>query len=124
MTNSLRLAAIGLVLALAGTSLVAQTTFEGTLVDSKCYLEMNETDNDHGNMQACGTMCLRQGAPAAVVTRDGQFHPIITFSAALAEYVGEQIRVAGSLRNGAILPTSVQVNRNGRWEEVKLGGMM
>ena len=107
----------------AVVSLGAQTTYEGTLVDSKCYLGMNETGNDHGQMKACGTMCLKGGTPAAIVTKDKQFHALIAPSGALADYVGQQIRVVGSLHNGAILAKSVQVNKGGRWEEVKLGGM-
>ncbi|MBI2186419.1 MAG: hypothetical protein HYU37_04765 [Acidobacteria bacterium] len=124
MGRDIRLAAV--VLAASVLSVVsagAQATYEGTLVDSKCYLGMGETDNDHGSMKACGTMCLRGGTPAGLLTKDKQFHALIAPSTSLADYVGQQIRVVGSLHNGAILAKSVQVNKGGRWEEVKLGGM-
>ncbi len=75
-------------------------------------------------MKACGTICLRAGTPAAILTRDKQFHAIIAPSAALADYVGQQIRVTGSLHNGAILAMAVQVNKGGRWEDVKIDAMM
>lgn len=98
---------------------------EGTLVDSKCYLKDNAlTGNDHGPMKQCGTMCLKAGTPAAVLTKDKKFHAIIAPSSALAEHVGEKVRVNGSLHNGSILAEKVEVNKAGKWEEVKLGTMM
>jgi hypothetical protein len=125
MTIKARFAALVLFASVfAVGSLGAQTTYEGTLVDSKCFLGMNEAGNDHGAMKACGTMCLKGGTPAALLTKDKQFHALVAPSTALAEYVGQQIRVVGSLHNGAILAKSVQVNKGGRWEEVKLGAMM
>ena len=124
MTKYIRVAAALIVTAvLAVATAGAQTTYEGTLVDSTCYLGMGEADNDHGPMKACGTMCLRGGTPAGLLTKDKQFHALIASSTALADYVGQQIRVVGTLHNGAILAKSVQVNKGGRWEEVKIGGM-
>lgn len=102
----------------------ADATVEGTLVDSKCYLGGGETGNDHGPMKECGTMCLKGGTPAAVLTKDKKFHAIIAPSIVLAPYVGQQVRVTGSVNNGSILAKSVAVNKGGKWEEVKLGAMM
>lgn len=125
MRNIVRLAAlVAFAAVFAVASLGAQTTYEGTLVDSKCYLGMNESGNDHGAMKACGTMCLKGGTPAAILTKDKQFHALIAPAGALADHVGQQVRVVGSLHNGSILAKSVQVNKGGRWEEVKLGAMM
>lgn len=125
--NRVRFGAIGLALALVPVALGAQgnTTIEGTLVDSKCYLsDTSLTANDHGTMKECGTMCLKGGTPAAVITRDGKFHPIIAASIALAPHVGQTVRVNGALHNGAVLAKKVEIRKNGRWEEVKLGAMM
>lgn len=98
---------------------------EGTLVDSKCYLKDNSlTGNDHGPMKQSGTMCLKAGTPAAVLTKDKKFHAIIAPSSALAEHVGEKVRVNGSLHNGSILADKIEVSKEGKWEEVKLGAMM
>ncbi|MEW5979644.1 MAG: hypothetical protein AB1898_27920 [Acidobacteriota bacterium] len=98
---------------------------EGILVDSKCYLKDNSLiGNDHGPMKQCGTMCLKAGTPAAVLTKDKKFHAIIAPSSALADIVGEKVRVNGSLHSGSILADKVEVNKSGKWEEVKLGAMM
>jgi len=102
----------------------ADATVEGTLVDSKCYLGGGEVGNDHGAMKECGTMCLKGGTPAAVLTKDKKFHAIIAPAGVLAPYVGQQVRVIGSITNGSILAKSVAVNKAGKWEEVKLGAMM
>ena len=69
----------GLTLAVSMSSLLAQSgSWEGTLVDSKCYLADNSlTGNDHGAMKECGTICLKMGQPAGLVTPDKSFHPII-----------------------------------------------
>jgi hypothetical protein len=99
-------------------------TVEGTLVDAKCYLGQGEKGNDHGGMQGCGTMCLKGGSTAGVVTKTGSFHALVAPAPALAEYVGQTVRVSGTERNGALLAKKVEVNKGGKWQEVKLGGMM
>jgi hypothetical protein len=100
-------------------------TLEGTLVDSKCYLADNANiGNDHGPVKGCGTICLKGGTPGALLTKDKKFHAILAPSLVLAPYVGQTIRVNGTLHNGAILASKVEVNKDGKWEEVKLGVMM
>jgi hypothetical protein len=102
-----------------------ETTLEGTLVDSKCYLSDNSlAGNDHGPTKNCGTMCLKGGTPAGILSKDKKFHALIAPAGALADYVGQQVRATGSLHNGSLLAKKVEVNRNGKWEEVKLGAMM
>ncbi len=116
-----------LVLALAVGVAFAQkeATFEGTLVDSKCYLKDNSlTGNDHGPMKECGTMCLKGGTPGGLLTKDKKFHAILAPSLVLAPFVGQQVRVNGTVHNGAILASKVEVSKGGKWEEVKLGAMM
>ncbi len=103
----------------------AESTIEGTLVDSKCYLSDNSlTGNDHGAMKECGTMCLKGGTPAAVLSQDKKFTAIIAPSVPLAPHVGQQVRVTGEQHSGSILAKRVEVKKNGKWEEVKLGAMM
>lgn len=100
-------------------------TFEGTLVDSKCYLKDNSlTGNDHGPMKECGTMCLKGGTPPGLLTKAGKFHALLAPSLVLAPYVGQTIRVNGTLHNGAIAAEKVEVKKGDKWEEVKLGMMM
>lgn len=117
---------LALALAIGASVSVAQkeVTLQGTLVDSKCYLAGGETGNDHGPMKNCGTMCLKGGTPAGLLTKDKQFHAIIAPSTALADYVGQTIRVQGTNHNGSIMAKKVEVQKNGKWEEVKLGAMM
>ncbi len=100
-------------------------TLEGTLVDSRCYLKDNSlTGNDHGPVKECGTMCLKGGTPGALLTKDKKFHAILAPSLVLAPYVGQTIRVSGSIHNGAIAADKVEIQKDGKWEEVKLGVMM
>lgn len=102
-----------------------ERTIEGTLVDSKCYLSDNSlTGNDHGAMKECGTMCLKGGSPAGVLAKDKTFTAIIAPSIPLAPHVGRQVRVMGDTQSGSILAKKVEVNVNGKWQEVKLGAMM
>ncbi len=102
-----------------------EATLEGTLVDSKCYLMDNSlTGNDHGKVKDCGTLCLKGGTPGAIITKDKQFHAVLAPSLALAPYVGQTVRVHGKLVNGSIAADKVEVSKNGKWEEVKIGAMM
>jgi hypothetical protein len=102
-----------------------ETTVEGTLVDSACYLKDNSlTGNDHGPMKQCGTMCLKGGTPAGVLTKSKKFHAVIAPSTALADYVGQPVRVRGTIHNESILANKVEVNKDGKWVEIKLGAMM
>jgi hypothetical protein len=121
----LLLAALALALTAGVYAGEKPTTIEGTLVDSKCYLMDNSlTGNDHGQVKQCGTMCLKGGTPAALLTKDKKFHAILAPSLVLAPYVGQTIRVSGTIHNGAIAAQKVEVSQNGKWEEVKLGAMM
>jgi hypothetical protein len=95
-------------------------TYSGTLVDSKCYLAHNMTGNDHGSMKNCGTLCLKGGTPGGLLTKEKKFYPLLAPSTALAPYVGQEIRVSGSLVSGAINVDKVEVNQNGSWQEIKL----
>ncbi len=127
MRKSVFLVLAVLALALAAGLYAAEkaVTLEGTLVDSKCYLMDNSlTGNDHGQVKQCGTLCLKGGSPAALLTKDKKFHAILAPSLVLAPHVGQTVRVSGTLHNGAIAAQKVEVNQNGKWEEVKLGAMM
>jgi type 1 fimbria pilin len=116
--------ALALVVAFSVVLAAAQTkdaSFNGTLVDSKCYLNHNQTANDHGPNKNCGTLCLKGGTPGGLLTSDKKFYALLAPSLALAPYVGQEIRVEGSLVNGSINVSKVEVNQNGNWQEVKLG---
>jgi hypothetical protein len=116
--------AIVAALSFASTIQAAPKTYEGTLVDSKCYLAHGEMGNDHMGMKDCGTTCLRGGNPAGLVTSMKEFHTIVAPSIALAPYVGQTIRVTGEEKSGAIVADKVEVKKGDMWEEIKLSGMM
>ena len=112
-------------LAAAGYAAEKSVTLEGTLVDSKCYLMDNKfAGNDHGTVKQCGTLCLKGGTPGALLTKDKKFYPILAPSLVLAPYVGQTIRVTGTIVSGAISADKVEVNKNGKWQVLDLGPMM
>jgi hypothetical protein len=98
------------------------TTLEGTLVSSVCYLNgpHHPTTNDMGGKKKCGTYCLKGGDPAGLVTKDNEFHVLVASSITLAPYVGQQVRVTGSDHNGAIDVDKIEVSKNGGWTEINL----
>jgi len=115
--------ALALIVAFSVVLAAAQqkdASYSGTLVDSKCYLAHGQTANDHGPNKACGTLCLKGGTPGGLLTSDKKFYALLAPSIALAPYVGQEIRVSGSLVNGSINVSKVEVNQNGSWQEVKL----
>jgi hypothetical protein len=125
--KSLRWTVLVVMLAAAALAFAADdkpVTLEGTLVDSACYLKGGETGNDHGGMKDCGTMCLKGGTPGGVLTKDKKFHAVIAPSTALAPHVGKAVRVTGTEHNGSLLASKVEVQKNGKWEPVKLSPMM
>jgi hypothetical protein len=101
------------------------TLLEGTLVDSKCYLMDNkDTGNDHGGMKGCGTMCLKGGNPAALVTKDKKFYALIVAAPVLASYVGQTLRVHGTLYGTALNVDKAEVLKDGKWVTIDIGQMM
>ena len=109
----------------AGLYAAGATAWEGTLVDSNCYLKDNSlTGNDHMGVKECGTACLKSGLAAGLLTKVKKYHVLIAPSLSLALYVGEQVRVSGSVHSHAIMADKAEVRKDGKWEEVKLKSMM
>lgn len=123
LTTAFTLAA-GIVLATPPATAQQEVMVSGTLVDSSCYMGMQMTANDHGEMKGCGSACLRGGQPAALVTSDGTMYTIVAPSAKLAEHVGQQIRVSGIYQNGAIMAMKAEVQLDGEFTEIDVKGMM
>jgi hypothetical protein len=98
--------------------------FEGTLVDSKCYLSSGAVPNDHGGMKECGTMCLKGGTPGGLLMADKSFKIVIAPSLALAPHVGQTVRVTGAEKSGVLVPTKIEVKKGNTWEVIKIDGMM
>ena len=123
MRNALML---GILTVVMSAPLGAQdpVTVEGTLVDSSCYLGMNMTANDHGQMKACGTACMNMGQPGGIVTSDGVFHAIVAPAAKLAPHAGHTVRVTGMLKVGVVVATKAEMYVNGAYQEFDVKGMM
>jgi hypothetical protein len=97
----------------------------GSLVDASCYLTDNtQSGNDHLDMKACGTACLKMGRPAGIVTADKKFFVLLVASPDIAPFVGQTIRVTGKLRNGSILVDKLEVKKGAGWVTAKLTTMM
>ncbi len=96
-------------------------TFEGTLVDSRCYLIDNDlTYNYHFPGKKCGTICFNNGTPAGLLAEDKKFYIIIAPAPSLAKHVGSAIRVKGALHDSTILAGSVEVKVGEDWKKVEL----
>jgi hypothetical protein len=125
LLGPLTLLALAVTLSLGLSGAEKDKTFTGTLVDTKCYLMNHElTGNDHGPVKQCGTLCLKGGTPGGLLTNDKKFYALLAPSLALAPYVGQEVRVTGSIVSGAINASKAEVNENGNWQEIKLGAMM
>ena len=97
---------------------------EGTLVDGRCYMmNAGNIGDDHGNTKQCGMACMKSGAPAALLTADKRLLPIMTYSTAFADIVGQPVRVTGEVHDGAIRARKVEVNKGGQWQDVKFATM-
>src|SRR5574340_754755 len=98
---------------IAATTVLAApktTVWQGTLVDANCYLKDHSlTGNDHMGVKECGTTCLKSGLPAGLLTQNKQLHLLVAPSILLAPYVGDHVRVTGSLEAGAIQTEKVEV---------------
>jgi hypothetical protein len=127
MKNTRRFIPFACAMVVSVTLFAAQkpTTWQGTLVDSNCYLKDNSlTGNNHMGVKECGTACLKSGLPAGLLTKAKVYHVLVAPAPALAPYVGQEVRVTGSLHSGAILADKVEVQKNGSWREIQLKSMM
>jgi hypothetical protein len=109
------------------TGYAADQTWTGSLIDASCYLKDGASmasGNDHMGMKNCGTVCLKMGQPAGILTSDKKMILLIVPSPSVAEYVGQPIRVTGALKNGAIVVSKFEVKKGDGWKVVKLPEMM
>ncbi|MBI2061885.1 MAG: hypothetical protein HYT87_19270 [Nitrospirae bacterium] len=80
-------------LALAGE----KVTLQGEVLDSACYIAHGEKGKAH---EKCAKMCLRKGAPAALLTDDQKVILLITKHGGEALY--EELRKLGGERIEAV----------------------
>ncbi len=101
----------------------AKATLTGTLVDVACYLDDNDTGNDHGGMKACGTECLKGGSPAGLLV--GKKLYILAFPAGVfATYVGQKMELTGTVYGETnLIPTKAAVvDKDGKKKDVNIKG--
>lgn len=102
-----------------------ETTIEGTLIDSKCYLGSNGLlkGNDHMGVKDCGTLCAKKGIPVALLDAQNQVHVLFNPSTKLADHIGKSAKVTGRMDPGTkgIIATKVEVEKDGTWRKVDLG---
>jgi hypothetical protein len=117
-----------LVLALAaGSNFAADQTWTGSLIDARCYLKYGgsmASGNNHMGTNGCGTVCLRLGQPAALLTPAKKVILLVVPSPAVADYVGQPVRVTGTLKDGAIVVNKFEVKKGDVWKSVVLPNMM
>lgn len=109
----------------------AQTTVEGTLVDSKCFgmMPSNRT-NDHqspgGLMKGCAAKCAKDGIPVAVLQGNGKVLILAAPAKAFAAHMAGHVRVVGKIPfEGTIIPEKVEVRTaEGKWKEIEISTMM
>jgi hypothetical protein len=98
---------------------------QGTLVSASCYLADNSaTGNSMNGVDRCGTGCLMQGKPGALLTKEKQFHILDAPSLLLAPYVGQELRVTGINHNGVISVSKAEVMKDGKWESIHLTSLI
>jgi hypothetical protein len=103
----------------------SSVTLDGTLVSASCYLaDHSATGNDVGDVKGCASGCLKQGKPAGLVTKDGQFHILDAPSLLLAPYAGQQLRVTGIDYSGVISVKNAEVNEAGKWQKINITSLI
>jgi hypothetical protein len=126
--NMIRILAVGAMIAAAtACACAADQTWTGSLVDASCYLKDGASmasGNNHMGMKDCGTVCLKMGQPAGILTPEKQLILLVLASPSVAEFVGQPIRVTGTLKNGAIVVTKFEVKKGAGWKTIKLPDMM
>jgi len=100
----------------------SKTTIEGTLVDMKCYLEMNMSGEKHAK---CAAKCARSGIPMGVLKKGtSEVYTLLVAAPAIADYGERAVRVTGTVYGHSLAPDKFEVQKDGKWEEVQLPDMM
>ncbi len=103
------------------------TVIEGTLVDVKCYATGGFLTNDHGDMENCGTMCVKGGLPVAIVDKDKNVYFLAVPAPAYADWVGAHLRLTGTYgknAHAAFIPTKIEMKDGDKWVEKKTAKTM
>ncbi len=99
-----------------------KVTVEGSLVDMKCYLEMNMSGEKHAK---CAAKCARSGIPMGVLKKGtSEVYTLLVAAPAIADYGEQAVRVTGTVYGHSLAPDKFEVQKDGKWEEVQLPDMM
>jgi hypothetical protein len=99
-----------------------KATVEGRLVDMKCYLEMGALGEKHAK---CAVKCAKSGLPMGILQkRTNEVYTLLVASPAVADYGEQTVRVTGTVYGHALAPEKMEVQKDGKWETVKLPEMM
>jgi hypothetical protein len=99
-----------------------KATVEGTLVDMACYLKMGASGEKHAG---CAVKCAKSGQPMGVLKKGtDEVYTLLVPSPSVADYGEQTVRVTGTLYGHALAPDKFEVQKDGKWEEVKLSGSM
>ncbi len=104
-------------------------TFTGILIDTKCY-GMNEDNftNDHMSMKSCGKMCAKMGIPVGLLVdgkKGGKVYVLTIPAPALADYMGEWVRVSGEkVFKGGLIPEKIEIKKGDIYEQIDVETMM
>ena len=100
----------------------SKTTIEGTLVDMKCYLEMGASGEKHVQ---CAAKCAKSGLPMGILKKGtNEVYTLLVASPAVADYGEQTVRVTGTVMGHSLAPEKLEVQKDGKWEEVKLPEVM
>ena len=99
-----------------------KATVEGTLVDMACYLKMGASGEKHAR---CAVKCAKSGLPMGVLKKGtGEVYTLLIAAPAIADYGEQTVRVTGTIYGHALAPEKLEVQKDGKWEAVKLPEMM
>ena len=99
-----------------------KATVEGTLVDMACYLKMGASGEKHAR---CAVKCAKGGSPMGVLKKGtDEVYTLLIAAPSVADYGEQTVRVTGTIYGHALAPDKFEVQKDGKWEEVKLSGTM
>lgn len=107
----------------------AGKAFTGILVDTKCYsMDNDNLGNEHMSMEKCATMCAKMGIPVGLLIdgkKGGKLYILTLPAPALAEYMGQQVKVFGTKTSkGLIMPDKIEIKKGEKYEEIDIKTMM
>ena len=99
-----------------------KATVEGTLVDMACYFKMGASGEKHAR---CAVKCAKGGNPMGVLKKGtDEVYTLLIAAPSVADYGEQTVRVTGTIYGHALAPDKFEVQKDGKWEEVKLPEMM